>query len=70
LVESKEFLQSNEPALILEDDALLSKYTPKLLADLADKKKCELISLENRNRKKFVALAMLHYSHYRLILQN
>jgi hypothetical protein len=28
---------------------------PKLLADLADKKKCELISLENRNRKKFVA---------------
>jgi glycosyl transferase family 25 len=39
-------IQSNEPALILEDDVLLSKYTPKLLADLADKKKCELISLK------------------------
>jgi hypothetical protein len=26
-----------------------------MVADLADKKKCELISLENRNRKKFVA---------------
>jgi glycosyl transferase family 25 len=49
----------SEPALILEDDVLLSKYTPKLLADLADKKKCELISLENRNRKKFVAKTLL-----------
>jgi hypothetical protein len=42
----------------LEDDALLSKYTPKLLADLADKKKCELISLENRNRKKLLRRSM------------
>ena len=51
----RKIIQSNKPALILEDDALLSKYTPKLLANLADKKQCELISLENRNRKKFVA---------------
>ena len=47
-------IQSNKPALILEDDALLSKCTPKLLAELADKKKCDLISFENRNRKKFI----------------
>ncbi len=48
-------IQNNEPALILEDDALLSICTPKILADLANKKDSDLISLENRGRKKFVA---------------
>ncbi len=45
----------NQPMLILEDDALLSKCVPKLLADLANKTDIDLINLENVSRKKFVA---------------
>jgi len=48
-------IQSNQPALILEDDALLSKFVPALLEGLASKKNVDLISLENRGRKKFVS---------------
>lgn len=51
----KKVIQSNEPALILEDDALLSRSTPKLLAELADSKDTDLINLENRSRKKIIA---------------
>jgi len=48
-------IQSNRPALILEDDALLSKCVPELLKDFADKENTDLINLENRGRKKFVS---------------
>jgi len=48
-------IQSNRPALILEDDALLSKCVPELLKDFADKENTDLINLENRARKKFVS---------------
>jgi len=48
-------IQSNRPALILEDDALLSKCVPELLKDFADKEDTDLINLENRARKKFVS---------------
>ena len=45
-------IQSNRPALILEDDALLSKYTSTLLKSLSIKKNIDLINFENRGRKK------------------
>jgi len=48
-------IQFNKPVLILEDDALLSKYVPELLKDFADKENTDLINLENRARKKFVS---------------
>jgi len=48
-------IQSNRPALILEDDALLSKYTSTLLKSLSIKKNIDLINFENRGRKKFVS---------------
>jgi len=51
----KEVIQSNQPALILEDDALLSKCVPELLADLLNKEGVDLINFENRGRKKFVS---------------
>ena len=46
---------SKKPALILEDDAILSKALPELLRNLNKIKNIELINLENRNRKKFVS---------------
>jgi len=48
-------IQSNKPALILEDDALLSKCAPTLLKDLLSRKDADLINFENRARKKFVS---------------
>jgi len=48
-------IQSNQPTLILEDDALLSICTPALLKNLSTKKNVDLINLENRGRKKFVS---------------
>jgi len=51
----KEVIQSNKPALILEDDALLSKCVPELLSNLLNKEGVDLINFENRGRKKFVS---------------
>jgi glycosyl transferase family 25 len=51
----KEVIQSNKPALILEDDALISKCVPELLSELINKKGVDLINFENRGRKKFVS---------------
>ena len=48
-------IQSNQPILILEDDALLSKCVPELLKDLSKITDADLINLENRGRKKFVS---------------
>ena len=48
-------IKTREPALILEDDAILSKTLPKLLVNLSDTKNADLINLENRGRKKFVS---------------
>ena len=47
-------IESNQPALILEDDALLSKCIPSLLKELTHKENTDLINLENARRKKFV----------------
>ena len=48
-------IQANQPALILEDDAVLSKCVPELLADLLNRTGVDLINFENRGRKKFVS---------------
>ena len=48
-------IKSRMPALILEDDAILSKALPKLLEHLNNIKNIDLINLENRSRKKFVS---------------
>ena len=48
-------VRSGEPALILEDDAILSIFLPELLDSLNKIKSTDLINLENRGRKKFVS---------------
>jgi len=52
-------IKSRKPALILEDDAILSKTLPELLINLNDIKNTDLINLENRSRKKFVSSSYL-----------
>ena len=48
-------IDDNQPILILEDDALLSKHLVVLLPTLEKEKNADLINLENRGRKKFIA---------------
>jgi len=48
-------IKSKKPALILEDDAILSRALPELLENLNNIKNIDLINLENRSRKKFVS---------------
>ena len=48
-------IKSKKPALILEDDAILSKALPELLRNLNNIENIDLINLENRSRKKFVS---------------
>mgnify|MGYP001250809129 CR=1 FL=1 len=47
--------KSRKPALILEDDAVLSSCVPELLDNLNEIDNSDLINLENRSRKKFVS---------------
>ena len=48
-------INSKKPALILEDDVILSKSLPELLENLNVIKNIDLVNLENRSRKKFVS---------------
>jgi glycosyl transferase family 25 len=48
-------IKSRKPALILEDDVMLSRCVPELLDNLNDINNSDLINLENRSRKKFVS---------------
>lgn len=67
-------LDTNQPALILEDDAVLSHQLPKLLAELEQKnlQDVDLINFEVRSRKKimaqtaFMSLASGHTALYAL----
>jgi glycosyl transferase family 25 len=52
-------IKNRKPALILEDDAILSRFLPKLLDNLNEIKNADLITLENRSRKKFVSRSHL-----------
>jgi glycosyl transferase family 25 len=47
--------KSRKPALIIEDDAVLSSCVPELLDNLNEIDNSDLINLENRSRKKFVS---------------
>jgi len=48
-------IKNNQVALILEDDALLSKHTPVILQELEKYSNIDMINLEMVNRKKYVA---------------
>ena len=48
-------IKSKKPALILEDDAIHSKFLPEILENLNKLQNVDLINLENRSRKKFVS---------------
>lgn len=47
-------VDSGQPALILEDDAVLANHTPELLAELSKLKDIDLAVLEIRGRKKIM----------------
>ena len=51
----QKIINNNMPALILEDDALLSQHVPELLKSFTNKKNVDLINLEVRGRKKFIS---------------
>ncbi len=48
-------IAGNHPALILEDDVLLSKNTPEILAELGECIDIDLVNLEVFAKKKYVA---------------
>ena len=48
-------IKTDQPALILEDDALLSKCVPELLKSFTNKKNVDFITLEVAGRKKFIS---------------
>ena len=50
----KKIIDSNKPALILEDDALLSKYTTEILDSINELSHIDLLQLEVRSRKKLI----------------
>ncbi|WXT99938.1 MAG: hypothetical protein Ctma_0644 [Catillopecten margaritatus gill symbiont] len=45
----------NQPALILEDDVLLSKHTAEILKELEKRTNLEMVNLEVFDRKKYVS---------------
>lgn len=47
-------VKREQPALILEDDALLSRHVPALLQALENRTDCDLVNLEVHGRKKLV----------------
>lgn len=51
----KRVVKDDNPALILEDDIVLSKYTPSLLTELEKSSDIDMVNLEVFNRKKIVA---------------
>jgi len=51
----QKIINNNMPALILEDDALLSKCVPELLKSLTNKQDVDLINFEVAGRKKFIS---------------
>jgi len=70
----KKVIESQIPALILEDDALISSDISLLLKDVKKVDFCDLINLENRGRKKFVSrvpiISLANYSLLKLYLDN
>jgi len=48
-------IENNQPALILEDDALISRYILELIPTIKKLNSIDYINLENRGRKKIVS---------------
>jgi len=51
----QKIIDTNTPALILEDDAMLSKCVPKLLKSFTNKQNVDHINFEVSARKKFIS---------------
>jgi glycosyl transferase family 25 len=51
----QKIIDNNKPALILEDDALLSKHSAEVLESLTEFTDADFVQLEIRNRKKLIA---------------
>jgi len=62
-------IKSEKPALILEDDAILSVHLPELLKSLSTIKNIDLVNLENRSRKKFVSRSHIDISCNSILLR-
>jgi glycosyl transferase, family 25 len=54
----RSIVDSGEPALVLEDDAVLSRETPALLQALRGLASAKHVTLEVRQRKKWIGLAV------------
>ena len=50
----QKILDRNMPALVLEDDALLSKYTAEILDSVNELSHIDLVQFEVRSRKKLI----------------
>ncbi len=59
-------VKKNRMALILEDDVLLSKHTPNILAKLEKYTNFDMVNLEVFNRKKYVAKKSQPIGHHQL----
>ncbi len=55
------------PILILEDDAVLARQTPQLLAALEQRNDCDLVNLEVRGRKKVVGKPQAFHEEHALL---
>ncbi len=55
------------PMLIIEDDAVLVRQTPLILASLEIQTACDLVNLEVRSRKKIVGKALPLLPHFKLL---
>lgn len=63
----KRIVKDNAPALILEDDVVLSKYTLNLLTELEKFTDIDMVNLEVFNRKKIVARSGQSIGNHRLL---
>ena len=52
----QKIIDSNKPALILEDDALLSKHSAEVLESLEDFTDADFVQLEIRNRNTLMKM--------------
>ena len=59
----QKIIDNNKPALILEDDALLSKHSSDVLESLAGLTDTDFVQLEIRNRKKLIAKEGVKITH-------
>ena len=69
----QKIINSNKPALILEDDVLVSKHLPEILTKLSSIQNIDYVNLEVVGRKKLISkeshnISLCHSKLYRLYL--